>query len=119
MQTRTQPIPEAKSADLLGVVPLQFASGQDILTVRPVKLPDDQFLEMIAGGVRLADIRESSCDTMEAQVPKIMSAVMMLDADCRRIQPLFSKNQQVLDTFGMYCAEPRIPSETDPRQIEA
>ena len=97
MQTRTQPIPEEKSADSLGVVPLQLASGRDILTVRPMKLPDDQFLEMIAGGVRLADIRESSCDKMDAQVPKIIPAVMMMDADYMRLQPL-SKSQQVLDT---------------------
>jgi formate hydrogenlyase transcriptional activator len=33
-------------------------------------------------------------------------------------QPLLSKNQQVLGTFGMYYAEPRVPSETDLRLIE-
>jgi len=33
-------------------------------------------------------------------------------------QPLLSKNQQVLGTFGMYYAEPRSPSETDLRLIE-
>jgi len=33
-------------------------------------------------------------------------------------QPLISKNQQVLGTFGMYYAEPRSPSETDLRLIE-
>jgi GAF domain-containing protein len=33
-------------------------------------------------------------------------------------QPLLSKNQQVLGTFGMYYAEPRIPSENDLRLIE-
>jgi PAS domain S-box-containing protein len=33
-------------------------------------------------------------------------------------QPLLSKNQQVLGTFGMYYAEPRTPSETDLRLIE-
>jgi PAS domain S-box-containing protein len=33
-------------------------------------------------------------------------------------QPLLSKNQQVLGTFGMYYTEPRIPSETDLRLIE-
>jgi formate hydrogenlyase transcriptional activator len=34
-------------------------------------------------------------------------------------QPLLSKNQQVLGTFGMYYPEPRTPSETDLRLIEA
>jgi len=33
-------------------------------------------------------------------------------------QPLFSKDQQVLGTFGMYYAEPRTPSATDLRLIE-
>ena len=33
-------------------------------------------------------------------------------------QPLLSKNQQVLGTFGMYYAEPRTPSVTDLRLIE-
>jgi formate hydrogenlyase transcriptional activator len=33
-------------------------------------------------------------------------------------QPLLSKDQQVLGTFGMYYAEPRIPGETDLRLIE-
>src|SRR5713226_6831056 len=33
-------------------------------------------------------------------------------------QPLLSKNQQVLGTFGMYYTEPRTPSETDLRLIE-
>jgi PAS domain S-box-containing protein len=33
-------------------------------------------------------------------------------------QPLISKNQQVLGTFGMYYPEPRTPSETDLRLIE-
>jgi PAS domain S-box-containing protein len=33
-------------------------------------------------------------------------------------QPLRSKDQQLLGTFGMYYAEPRIPGETDLRLIE-
>jgi PAS domain S-box-containing protein len=33
-------------------------------------------------------------------------------------QPLLSKSQQVLGTFGMYYTEPRTPSETDLRLIE-
>jgi PAS domain S-box-containing protein len=35
-----------------------------------------------------------------------------------RSQPLFSKNQHVLGTFGMYYPEVRTPSETDLRLIE-
>src|SRR6202140_4573592 len=33
-------------------------------------------------------------------------------------QPLFSKNREVLGTFGMYYAEPRTPSESDLQLIE-
>src|SRR6266446_5086235 len=33
-------------------------------------------------------------------------------------QPLLSKNQHVLGTFGMYYTEPRTPNETDLRLIE-
>jgi PAS domain S-box-containing protein len=33
-------------------------------------------------------------------------------------QPLLSKSQEVLGTFGMYYTEPRTPSETDLRLIE-
>jgi GAF domain-containing protein len=33
-------------------------------------------------------------------------------------QPLLSKTQQVLGTFGMYYAEPRTPSDSDLRLIE-
>src|ERR1700731_2606256 len=49
MQPGTQPIPEEKSAVSLGAVSSQFVSAQGILTVRQVKTPKDQFLEMIAG----------------------------------------------------------------------
>src|ERR1700688_504210 len=139
---------------------------------------------MIANGARVADILESLCDTIDAQAPNIKSAVMLMDADGRRLlpiagprlpkgwieaitplkigpgigscgsaaflkervivsdiatdplwvdyrdtalsyglraawsQPLVSKNQQVLGTFGMYYSEPRTPSETDLRLIE-
>jgi PAS domain S-box-containing protein len=33
-------------------------------------------------------------------------------------QPLLSKDQQLLGTFGMYYTEPRVPGETDLRLIE-
>jgi PAS domain S-box-containing protein len=142
-------------------------------------------LEMIANGARVADILESLCDTIDAQAPNIISAVMLMDTDGKRLrpiagprlpkawidaitplkigpgigscgsaaflkqrvivsdiatdplwvdyrdaalgyglraawsQPLLSKNQEVLGTFGMYYSEPRVPSESDLRLIEA
>src|SRR5260370_1240735 len=139
---------------------------------------------MIASGALLADILENLCNTIDAQVPNLISTVMLMDTDgmhlwpvaaprlpkgwlevispvtigpCVRScgtaafrrqrviasdiaadplwvdyrdlalsyglraawsQPLLSKNQQVLGTFGMYYAEPRTPSETDLQLIE-
>jgi formate hydrogenlyase transcriptional activator len=141
-------------------------------------------LEMIAKGVRLADILEDLCDTIDTQAGNVISAVMLMDTDGMRLwpaagrrlpkgwieaitpltigpdigscgsaaflkqrmivsdiannplwadyrdlalsyglraawsQPLLSKNDQVLGTFGMYYPEPRTPSETDLRLIE-
>ena len=141
-------------------------------------------LEMIASGACLADILERLCDTVDAQGPKITSAVMLMDADQMHLrpaagprlpkgwvdaitplkigpcagscgtaaslkkqvlvsdiatdplwadyrdlalsyglraawsQPLISKNQELLGTFCLYCAEPRNASETDLRLIE-
>src|SRR6266851_3875307 len=141
-------------------------------------------LEMIASGALLADILENLCNTIDAQVPNLISTVMLMDTDgmhlwpvaaprlpkgwlevispvtigpCVRScgtaafrrqrviasdiaadplwvdyrdlalsyglraawsQPLLSKNEQVLGTFGMYYPEHRIPSETDLRLIE-
>jgi PAS domain S-box-containing protein len=141
-------------------------------------------LELIANGARLADILENVCNTIDAQADNIISAVMLMDTDGKRLwpaagprlpqgwieaitplktgtgigscgsaaflkrrvivsdiatdplwvdyrdvalsyglraawsQPLLSKDQQVLGTFGMYYAEPRTPSETDLRLIE-
>jgi PAS domain S-box-containing protein len=140
-------------------------------------------LEMIASGALLADILQNLCDTIDAQVPNLISTVMLMDSDGQRLwpaagraakgwfeaispltigpcvgscgtaaslkqpvivsdvatdplwvdyrdlalsyglraawsQPLLSKDQQVLGTFGMYYAEPRTPSETDLRLIE-
>src|SRR5713226_2298347 len=141
-------------------------------------------LEMIASGALLVDILENLCNTIDAQVPNLISTVMLMDTDGMRLwpgagprlpkgwidaiapvtigpcvrscgtavfrrqrviasdiatdplwvdyrdvalsyglraawsQPLLSKNQQVLGTFGMYYAEPRTPDETDLRLIE-
>jgi PAS domain S-box-containing protein len=45
-------------------------------------------LEMIANGARLADILESLCNTIDAQAPNILSAVMLMDADGERLLPI-------------------------------
>jgi formate hydrogenlyase transcriptional activator len=140
-------------------------------------------LEMIASGALLADILESLCDTIDAQVPNLISSVMLMDSDGQQLwpvagrapkgwfeaispltigpcvgscgtaastkervvvsdiatdplwvdyrdlalsyglraawsEPLLSKDQQVLGTFGMYYRESRSPSESDLQLIE-
>jgi GAF domain-containing protein len=130
---------------------------------------------MIASGALLADILENLGNTIDVQVPNLISTVMLMDTDGMRLwpvagprlpkgwidaiapvtigpcvrscgtaafwrqrviaseiatdplwvdyrdvalsyglraawsQPLLSRNQQVLGTFGMYYAEPRTP----------
>jgi hypothetical protein len=43
--------------------------------------------EMIAGGARLADILENLCNTIDAQVPNLISTVMLMDTDGMRLWP--------------------------------
>jgi len=45
-------------------------------------------LEMIANGARVADILGSLCNTIDAQAPNILSAVMLMDADGMRLWPV-------------------------------
>src|SRR6266853_1639222 len=44
-------------------------------------------LEMLASGACLADILETLCDTIDAQDPKIRSAVMLMDTDRMHLRP--------------------------------
>lgn len=44
-------------------------------------------LEMVAGGAPLTDILLSLCDTIDAQSPKIISTVMLMDPDGKRLWP--------------------------------
>jgi formate hydrogenlyase transcriptional activator len=45
-------------------------------------------LEMIAGGAPLIDIIKKLCDTIDDQSPKIISTVMLVDADGKRLWPV-------------------------------
>src|SRR6202035_1223480 len=42
-------------------------------------------LEMIAGGAPLTDILKSLCDTIDTQVPNLISTVMLMDSDGQRL----------------------------------
>jgi PAS domain S-box-containing protein len=157
---------------------------EDLKRAESLVTAEKRTLEMIASGDRLADILGNLCDAIDAQVPGLISTVMLMDSDGERLwpvagrvpkgwfgaispltigpcvgscgtaasakqrvivsdvasdplwvdyrdlalsyglravwsQPLLSKNQQVLGTFGMYYAETRTPSETDLRLIES
>jgi PAS domain S-box-containing protein len=45
-------------------------------------------LEMIASGALLADILGNLCDTIDAQVPNLISTVMLMDSDGQRLWPV-------------------------------
>src|ERR1700722_2658895 len=148
-----------------------------------------QTLEMIAAGARLADVLESLCNAIDAQSQDVMSSVLLMDPDGKRLwpaagqrvpkewnsaitplpigprmgscgtaafrkervinsdiasdplwsgspaaeyreialcngvratwsQPVISKRDELLGTFAMYYAEPRIPSASDLQLIE-
>jgi formate hydrogenlyase transcriptional activator len=148
-----------------------------------------QILEMIAAGARLADVLESLCNAIDAQSPDVMSSVLLMDPDGKRLwptagqrvpkewnsaitplpigprmgscgtaafrkervinsdiasdplwsgspaaeyreialrngvratwsQPVISKSDELLGTFAMYYAQPRIPSASDLQLIE-
>ena len=157
---------------------------QDRKRAEALLAAEKRTLEMIAKGVRLAEILEDLCDTIDTQAGNVISAVMLMDTDGKRLwpaagprlpkgwieaitpltigpdigscgsaaslkqrvivsdvannplsvkyrdialsyglraawsQPLLSKNEEVLGTFGMYYTEPRTPSDTDLRLIE-
>ena len=48
-------------------------------------------LEMIAGGACLTDVLESLCRAIDAQSPDVMSSVMLMDPDGKRLWPTASQ----------------------------
>jgi len=147
---------------------------------------EKRVVEMIANRVSLADVLDDLCHTIDAHVPGVISTVLLMDSDGKRLwlgagprfpavlkpavfpwpigpgraacgtaaflkqrviisdvttdprwpdeyrtlavshglraswsEPLISKDGQVLGTFAMYYAEPRIPDTSDLELIEA
>src|SRR5262245_9202792 len=143
-------------------------------------------LEMIANRVSLPDVLDDLCHTIDAQVPGVISTVLLMDSDGKRLclgagprfpavlkpavfpwpigpgraacgtaaflkqrviisdvttdprwpddfrtlamshglraswsEPLVSREGEVLGTFAMYYAEPRVPDTSDLELIEA
>jgi GAF domain-containing protein len=46
-----------------------------------------RMLEMIAGGVCLTDVLQNWCEAIDAQSPNLMSSVMLMDPDGKRLWP--------------------------------
>jgi hypothetical protein len=44
-------------------------------------------LEMIAGGACLTDVLENLCGAIDAQSPDVMSSVLLMDPDGKRLWP--------------------------------
>lgn len=103
-------------------------------------------LERIAGGASFASILEDLCSTIDAQGSGLISAVLLMDPDGKRLrpgpwgrmppddgfrdvaldnglraawpQPLISKDNEVLGTFCIYHAAPCRPAAADLELME-
>src|ERR1700751_2819525 len=67
-----------------------YATGTDIQDRKQAETlhsAEKRTLEMIAGGACLADILERLCETIDAQVSNVKSAVMLMDADGMHLRP--------------------------------
>src|SRR5262245_27216617 len=51
-------------------------------------LAERRALEMIAEGASLTDVLEGLCAAIDAQSPEIMSTIMLIDADGKRLSPI-------------------------------
>ena len=61
--------------------------GIDQKRVESLLAAERRTLEMIAGGANLTDILEDLCSTIDAQSPEIISAVLLMDPDGKRLLP--------------------------------
>jgi formate hydrogenlyase transcriptional activator len=55
--------------------------------IESILLAERRSLELIAGGARLADILANICDAIDAQDPGMMSTVLLMDPDGKRLWP--------------------------------
>ncbi|HEY7635969.1 MAG TPA: sigma 54-interacting transcriptional regulator [Gemmatimonadales bacterium] len=57
------------------------------VVLRAQRRSQDRTVEMIAGGARLSDILRDICDAIDAQDPEIISTVLLMDPDGKRLWP--------------------------------
>src|SRR6266851_1582006 len=120
---------DAQASNIKSTVMLMDTDGMHLWPVAAPRLPKG-WLEVISPVTIGPCVR--SCGTAAFRRQRVIASDIATDplwADYRDValsyglraawsQPLLSKNQQVLGTFGMYYAEPRTPSETDLHLIE-
>jgi PAS domain S-box-containing protein len=120
---------DAQASDVKSAVLLMDADGMHLRPATGPRFPKE-FLEAITP-VKIGPC-VGSCGTAAFLKQRVIVSDIATDplwADYREFalsygfraacsQPLFSKNQHVLGTFGMYYPEVRTPSETDLRLIE-
>ena len=61
--------------------------GIDQKRVESLLAAERRTLEMIAGGAELTDILEDLCSTIDAQSPQVISTVLLMDPDGKRLWP--------------------------------
>ena len=59
----------------------------DLKRVESLLSAEKRTLEMIAGGVSLADILVNLCNTIDAQVPNTISSILLMDRDGKQLRP--------------------------------
>ena len=120
---------DAQSSDVKSAVMLMDVDGRHIRPAAGPRFPKE-WLEAITP-VKIGPC-VGSCGSAAFLKQRVIVSDIATDplwADYRELtlrygfraawsQPLLSKNQHVLGTFGMYYSEVRIPSETDLRLIE-
>lgn len=60
---------------------------EDLHRARYLITAEKKTLEMIAGGASLRATLETLCDTIDAQSPKMISSILLMDPDGRHIRP--------------------------------
>jgi PAS domain S-box-containing protein len=120
---------DAQDRNIISAVMLMDADGTRLWPTASPRLPKPWIDAITPLEIGLGAGSCGSAAFLKRRVIVSDIATDPLWADCRDValshglraawsQPLFSKDQQVLGTFGMYYAEPHTPTETDLRLID-
>jgi PAS domain S-box-containing protein len=66
---------------------------EDRKRAESLRAAETRTLQMIAGGAPLADILNALCDTIDAQSSGIISTVMLMDLDGKRLWPIAGRQR--------------------------